>query len=59
MAWPGRIRKDYWTVCWTLFQQENYEADVKKYEYNKHDDDPYRANPHKKKKSFLDGMFDF
>ncbi len=40
-------------------KKENYEADSRKYEYNKHDDDYYRANPHKKKKSFLGDIFDF
>lgn len=39
--------------------RENYEADSRKYEYGKHSSEYYRSNPHKKKKSFLDDIFDF
>ncbi len=37
--------------------RNNYESDVKKYHYN--DSDHYKGHPHKKKKSFLDDIFDF
>ncbi len=39
--------------------RENYEADSRKYEYGKHNSEYYRANPHKKRKSFLNDFFDF
>lgn len=37
--------------------RSNYESDVKKYHYS--DNDHYKSHPHKKKKSFLDDIFDF
>lgn len=40
-------------------RKENYESDTKKYGYNKYDDDYYKRNPHQKKKSFLNDLFDF
>jgi len=40
-------------------KKENYDSDSKKYESNKYDDNYYRANPHKKRKSFLGDIFDF
>lgn len=40
-------------------KKENYESDSKKYGYKEYDDDYYKRNPHKKKKSFLNDLFDF
>jgi len=38
-------------------RRENYEADFKRYGYDK--DDHYKSHPGKKKRSFLDDIFDF
>lgn len=37
--------------------RNNYESDVKKYHYS--DSSYHKGHPHKKKKSFLDDIFDF
>ena len=37
-------------------KKENYESDYKRYGYG---DDNYKRNPHHKKKSFLNDLFDF
>lgn len=38
--------------------RSNYESDYKKYQYNQ-GNDYSKSHPHKKKKSFLDDIFDF
>ena len=40
-------------------KKENYESDYKRYGYNDYGDDYYKRHPHKKKKSFLNDLFDF
>jgi Zn-finger nucleic acid-binding protein len=40
-------------------KKENYEADYKRYGYDKYHDDAYRRHPRKKKESFLSDLFDF
>ena len=46
-------------------KRENYESDYKRYGYDNYDrkdyrdSDDHRQYPHKKKKSFLDDLFDF
>jgi uncharacterized protein len=40
-------------------KKENYEADYKRYGYDKHYDDAHRMRPRKKKESFLSDFFDF
>ena len=40
-------------------KKENYEADYKRYGYDKYQDDDYRKRPRKKKESFLGDLFDF
>lgn len=40
-------------------KRENYESDFKRYGYDRYDTDDYKRHPHKKKKSFLDDLFDF
>jgi hypothetical protein len=46
-------------------KRENYESDYKRYDYDRYDrkdykdSDDYKQHPHKKKKSFLDDLFDF
>ena len=40
-------------------KKENYEADYKRYGYDKYQDDDYRKQPRKKKESFLGDLFDF
>jgi hypothetical protein len=46
-------------------KRENYESDYKRYGYGRDDrndykdHDDYKQHPHKKKKSFLDDLFDF
>ncbi|SMC79696.1 TFIIB-type zinc ribbon-containing protein [Pedobacter nyackensis] len=40
-------------------KKENYDSDYKRYDNKDHDDDYYKRNPHKKKKSFLSEFFDF
>ncbi len=46
-------------------KRENYEADYKRYGYDRDDrkdykdHDDHKHHPHKKKKSFLDDLFDF
>lgn len=45
-------------------KRENYESDYKRFGYDKYEGDrhqggDYKGHPHKKKKSFLDDLFDF
>lgn len=40
-------------------KKENYESDYKRYGYKEYNDDSYKKNPHHKKKSFLNDLFDF
>jgi uncharacterized protein len=42
-------------------KRENYESDYKRYGYGEHDSDHHKGQHghHKKKKSFLDDLFDF
>ncbi len=43
-------------------KRANYESDYQRYGYDRDehkDRDDYRQHPHKKKKSFLDDLFDF
>mgnify|MGYP003575482751 CR=1 FL=1 len=40
-------------------KRENYESDYKRYGYGDRDDYHRSGHPHKKKKSFLDDLFDF
>ncbi len=42
-----------------LSDRSNYESDYKKFEYKAQDGDFQKGHPHKKKKSFLDDIFDF
>ena len=37
---------------------KNYDSDYKKYQYDQ-DDDYHKSHPQRKKKSFLDDIFDF
>ncbi|MBD0255960.1 MAG: zf-TFIIB domain-containing protein [Cytophagales bacterium] len=40
-------------------KRENYESDYKRYGYDRSEGDDHNRHPHKKKKSFLDDLFDF
>lgn len=40
-------------------KRENYESDYKRYGYGEREDYQRSGHPHKKKKSFLDDLFDF
>ena len=40
-------------------KKENYEADYKRYGYDKYRDDSYGKHSHKKKESFLGDLFGF
>lgn len=40
-------------------KRENYEEDYKRYGYNDYSEDHNKRHPHKKKKSFLNDLFDF
>jgi uncharacterized protein len=39
--------------------RENYESDYKRYGYQDYNGDNHKHHQHKKKKSFLDDLFDF
>ena len=39
-------------------KKENYESDYKRYGYNEHSDGYQKRHPNKKKKSFLNELFD-